>query len=146
MPSDLDRTAQYADIHADAATTPATVGTRAICPDRSVKRNTIRRNAYQATAGPADVPSTAAAPDVTGIGGVFLKVKDPKEMAAWYRTNLGIQSEGGYADFTWREKDHPEETGHTTWRIFPTNTTYFGESSSPLMSNYRVANTERMLE
>ena len=51
---------------------------------------------------------------VTGIGGVFFKVKDPKGMAAWYRTNLGIQSKGGYADFTWREKDHPEETGHTT--------------------------------
>ena len=63
---------------------------------------------------------------VTGIGGVFFKVKDPKGMSAWYRTNLGIQSKGGYADFTWRDKDHPEELGHTTWRIFPTNTTYFG--------------------
>ena len=30
--------------------------------------------------------------------------------------------------------------------MFPTNTTYFGESSSPLMINYRVANMERMLE
>jgi predicted enzyme related to lactoylglutathione lyase len=83
---------------------------------------------------------------VTGIGGVFFKVKDPKAMTAWYRTNLGIQSKGGYADFTWREKDHPEEIGHTAWRIFPTNTTYFGESSSSLMINYRVANLERMLE
>ena len=36
---------------------------------------------------------------VTGIGGVFFKVKDPKEMTAWYRTNLGIQSKGGFADF-----------------------------------------------
>ena len=83
---------------------------------------------------------------VTGIGGVFFKVKDPKGMTAWYRTNLGIQSQGGYADFTWRDKDHPEEIGHTAWRIFPTNTTYFGQSSSPLMINYRVANMDRMLE
>ena len=83
---------------------------------------------------------------VTGIGGVFFKVNDPKGMTAWYRTNLGIQSQGGYADFTWRDKDHPGETGHTAWRIFPTNTTYFGESSSPLMINYRVANMDRMLE
>ena len=58
--------------------------------------------------------------------------------------NWGI--EGGYADFAWRDKDHPEEIGHTAWRIFPTNTTYFGESSSPLMINYRVANLDRMLE
>src|ERR1700752_610371 len=64
----------------------------------------------------------------TGIGGGFFKVKYPKGMAVWYRTNLGIQSKGGYTDFTWRAKDHPEETGHTAWRIFPTNTTYFGQS------------------
>ena len=83
---------------------------------------------------------------VTGIGGVFFKVKDPKGMAAWYRTNLGIPSKGGYTDFTWRDKDHPQEIGHTAWRIFPTNTTYFGESSSSLMINYRVANLDRMLE
>ena len=83
---------------------------------------------------------------VTGIGGVFFKVKDPKGMAAWYQTNLGIQSKGGYTDFTWRDKDHPEEMGHTAWRIFPTNTTYFGQSSSSLMINYRVSNLDRMLE
>lgn len=83
---------------------------------------------------------------VTGIGGVFFKVNDPKGMTAWYATNLGIQSKGGYADFTWRDKDHPEEMGHTTWRIFPTNTTYFGQSSSSLMINYRVANMDRMLD
>jgi predicted enzyme related to lactoylglutathione lyase len=67
-------------------------------------------------------------------------------MAGWYRTNLGIPAKGGYTDFTWRDKDHPEQIGHTAWRIFPTNTTYFGQSSSPLMINYRVANLDRMLE
>jgi predicted enzyme related to lactoylglutathione lyase len=83
---------------------------------------------------------------VTGIGGVFFKAKDPKAMVAWYRTNLGIQAMGGYTDFTWRDKDHPEEMGHTAWRIFPTNTTYFGQSSSSLMINYRVPNLDRMLQ
>jgi predicted enzyme related to lactoylglutathione lyase len=83
---------------------------------------------------------------VTGIGGVFFKVKDPKAMVVWYRKNLGIQSKGGYTNFTWREKDRPEEIGHTAWRIFPTNTSYFGQSSSSLMINYRVANLDRMLE
>jgi hypothetical protein len=83
---------------------------------------------------------------VTGIGGVFFKVKDPKGMSTWYATNLGIQAKGGYTDFLWREKDHPEEMGHTAWRIFSTNTTYFGQSPSPLMINYRVANMDRMLE
>ena len=99
----------------------------------------------------ADGSGDASAKDspieqVTGIGGVFFKVKDPKGMTAWYRTNLGVQSKGGYANFTWREKDRPEETGHTAWRIFPTNTTYFGQSPSSLMINYRVANLDRMLD
>jgi hypothetical protein len=39
---------------------------------------------------------------VTGIGGVFFKVKDPKRMAAWYRKNPGIQSKNGFANFIWR--------------------------------------------
>ena len=82
---------------------------------------------------------------VTGIGGVFFKVKNPKVMAAWYRKNLGVQSQHGFADFTWREQDHPAEIGHTTWAIFPTNTTYFGDSPAPMMIDYRVANLDRLL-
>jgi hypothetical protein len=83
---------------------------------------------------------------VTGIGGVFFKAREPKGLVAWYRTNLGILAKGGYTEFTWRDKDHPDELGHTAWRIFPTNTTYFGQSASSLMINYRVANLDRMLE
>ena len=101
-----------------------------------------QRESGDTTAKGKEVPME----QVTGIGGVFFKVKDPKGMTAWYRTNLGIQSKGGYADFTWREKDHPDQTGHTTWRIFPANTKYFGGSSSSWMINYRVANLDRMLE
>jgi catechol-2,3-dioxygenase len=101
-----------------------------------------QRESGDTTAQGKEVPME----QVTGIGGVFFKVKDPKGMAMWYRENLGIQSKGGYTDFTWRDKDHVEEIGHTAWRIFPTNTTYFGQSSSSLMINYRVANLERMLE
>ncbi len=82
---------------------------------------------------------------VNGIGGVFFKAREPKKMAAWYREHLGIQSRGGYADFAWREKDNPERIGRTVWALFPTNTSYFGSSASPLMVNYRVANLERML-
>jgi predicted enzyme related to lactoylglutathione lyase len=83
---------------------------------------------------------------VTGIGGVFMKARDPKAMAAWYRTNLGIQAKSGYANFDWREKENPDRMGRTVWSLFPTNTTYFGASTSPCMINYRVANLDRMIE
>jgi predicted enzyme related to lactoylglutathione lyase len=83
---------------------------------------------------------------VTGIGGVFFKVGDVEKMAAWYREHLGIQTEGGCADFPWREKERPDEIGRTVWAMFPPDSTHFGESSSPLMINYRVANLDGMLE
>lgn len=109
----------------------------------------VAATATKIGAGGADAAAPVKEPpleQVTGVGGVFFKVKDPRGMTAWYRTNLGIQAKGGYTDFTWRDKDHPEEIGHTAWRIFPTNTTYFGQSPSSLMINYRVANLDRMLE
>lgn len=82
---------------------------------------------------------------VNGIGGIFFKARDPKKMRAWYRDHLGIDSKAGYADFPWREKDNPDRLGRTVWTLFPTNTTYFGSSTSPMMINYRVANLDRMI-
>jgi predicted enzyme related to lactoylglutathione lyase len=79
---------------------------------------------------------------VTGIGGIFFKVKDPEKMAAWYREHLGIESQDGHADFPWREKDG-ESTGRTVWSLFPADSDYF---KSPVMINYRVSNLDRMLE
>jgi Glyoxalase-like domain len=86
------------------------------------------------------------AEQVTGIGGIFLKSEDPKKLAAWYRDNLGLPVKGSMALFPWRENDKPEKTGRTAWRLFPTNTTYFGSSRSPVMINYRVTNLDRMVE
>ena len=37
---------------------------------------------------------------VTGIGGIFIKAKNPKKLAAWYRDNLGVDfGENTYANF-----------------------------------------------
>ena len=101
------------------------------------------------TNGPADrlIPATGEnqMERVNGIGGVFFKARDPKKMAAWYRDRLGIPNKGGYAVFAWREKDNASRLGQTVWTLFPTNITYFGSSTAPMMINYRVANLERLL-
>jgi predicted enzyme related to lactoylglutathione lyase len=115
------------------------------CAVLCVAAATTKNNAGDPS-GTTPNPKEAQLEQVTGIGGVFFKAKDPKGMVAWYREKLGIQSKGGYTDFNWREKDHPDVMGHTAWRIFPTNSTYFGESSSSMMINYRVANLDRMLQ
>ena len=50
---------------------------------------------------------------VTGIGGVFLRSKDPKALAKWYSDHLGITVNNGYAAFPWSDEG-PAGTGMTT--------------------------------
>jgi len=80
---------------------------------------------------------------VTGIGGVFLKAKDPERLGAWYRDHLGIPLADGCADFSWKNEQNPDQPGRTVWSLFPADTDYLG--ASPFMINYRVANLDRML-
>ena len=82
---------------------------------------------------------------VTGIGGIFFKAKDPKALAAWYATHLGMKVEpwGGVA-FRWTE-DNPHASGTTTWSPFKESTTYFAPSASSFMINYRVEDLHGLL-
>jgi predicted enzyme related to lactoylglutathione lyase len=82
---------------------------------------------------------------VTGIGGIFFRVRDTVRMTAWYREHLGICMEDGHTDFVWRDIDRPDEIGRTVWSIFPDDTDYFGPSRPAFMINYRVSNLDRML-
>jgi catechol 2,3-dioxygenase-like lactoylglutathione lyase family enzyme len=82
---------------------------------------------------------------VTGIGGVFFRVKDPVRMAAWYGEHLGIEAADGFAMFNWRDGDSAEAPGSTVWSLFPADTDYFGPAKPAFMINYRVANLEKMV-
>ena len=77
-------------------------------------------------------------PQVTGIGGVFIKSKDHKALAAWYAKNLGItiQPWGG-AVFRWKE-DKTADKGATAWDIVDINNDRFSPSEANFMINYRV--------
>ncbi|MGC1782357.1 MAG: VOC family protein [Acidobacteriaceae bacterium] len=84
---------------------------------------------------------------VTGIGGVFLKAKNPAELSAWYGEHLGLPlTEWGGADFEWREKDSPEKIGKTVWSLFPADSNYFGAGTQQTMLNFRVNDLDAMLE
>jgi catechol 2,3-dioxygenase-like lactoylglutathione lyase family enzyme len=82
---------------------------------------------------------------VTGLGGVFMKCKDPDAMYGWYEKHLGIVPEHGTVSFNWRETEDHEKTGTTVWALFPDNTKYFEPSRSPFMMNFRVENLEQLL-
>ncbi len=81
---------------------------------------------------------------VTGIGGVFFKCKDPKKVAEWYKTHLGLDANQYGANFEWREADDPKKKGSTQWTPFAESTKYFEPSTKDFMINYRVENLEAL--
>jgi len=78
---------------------------------------------------------------VKGIGGIFLKAKDPAALQAWYREHLGldVQAWGGMS-FSAQEGDV------TAWSVFPADSDYFAPSAAPFMVNYRVDDLGAFLE
>lgn len=82
---------------------------------------------------------------VTGIGGVFLKAKDPKALSAWYAKHLNLSlSDYGGITFLWSD-EVPATTGQTAWSLFPAETKYFGPGPQTAMVNYRVDDLEGLL-
>lgn len=84
---------------------------------------------------------------VLGLGGIFLKARDPKGLAAWYRDHLGVPIEEGqtYGTFSSGPATEAAPPEQTVWSAFPADTTYFAPSEAPFMVNYRVKNLDRML-
>ena len=83
---------------------------------------------------------------VTGIGGVFFKCRDQEKMMEWYKTHLGLDTNGYGATFGWRLEDDPSKKGMTQWSAFKDTTKYFEPSAKEFMINYRVENLEALLE
>jgi predicted enzyme related to lactoylglutathione lyase len=83
---------------------------------------------------------------VTGIGGVFIKAKDPDKLRAWYQEHLGLEPDAyGGVVFHCPTSDAEREAAQTTWCLFPSDTKYFEPSSAPFMINYRVENLTELL-
>jgi predicted enzyme related to lactoylglutathione lyase len=77
-----------------------------------------------------------------GIGGVFLKARDPQALSAWYAEHRGIAAQdGGTLAF-----DGPESTGMTVFAHFPPDTRYFGEGAQQAMVNFRVDDLDELLK
>jgi predicted enzyme related to lactoylglutathione lyase len=83
---------------------------------------------------------------IVGIGGVFIKAKDPQALRAWYRTHLGMELEdwGGMA-FRWNRSDGPGEKGMTVWSVFEESSNYFAPSTASFMVNYIVKDLSDVL-
>ena len=84
---------------------------------------------------------------VTGIGGIFFKSTDCPATVAWYRDQLGIQSEDwGGSVFHWRDLEDADERGYTVWSPFALDAKKFEPSEQTFMMNYRLADMVGLLE
>lgn len=79
---------------------------------------------------------------VTGIGGVFFKSEDPKQLKAWYQKHLEVGEV-----FQWTDLNQPDAKApaQTIWSPFKKDTTYFAPSEKPFMLNYRVHDLRALL-
>ena len=89
--------------------------------------------------------SDAGKHKVLGLGGVFVRARNPEALSAWYREHLGFEvhdfgggSFGAMFNFADRVPDYQ------LWAAFPTTTKKFG-AAQPQMLNFRVADLDGLL-
>lgn len=76
-----------------------------------------------------------------GVGGVFLKARDPKSLQQWYHDHLGVPLSGGYSAF-----EGPESHGTTVFSFFKEDSDYFGQGGQRAMVNFRVDSLDEVLQ
>ena len=84
---------------------------------------------------------------IKGIGGIFIKSKDPEKLKEWYSKNLGleIQSWGGLS-FNWNDPENSQNQDYTIWSVFKDDSGYFDPSKESFMINYVVDDLNGMLK
>ncbi len=81
---------------------------------------------------------------VTGIGGIFIKFKDPKKMNLWYKEVLGLNVNDYGVLFGFNHT--ADKRAFMQLGTFEENTKYFGEESQQVMLNFRVTEMEELLK
>jgi predicted enzyme related to lactoylglutathione lyase len=85
-------------------------------------------------------------PRVIGLGGVFIKARNPQLLRDWYRRHLGLAIDDGYGGCT-LPLDEPKQPGAcSVFSIFKMESDYFAPSSAPFMLNFRVADLDAVIE
>ena len=80
---------------------------------------------------------------VTGVGGVFVKSKDPKALAQWYREVLGLDVKAwGGAALPFDAPGHPPKV---SWTAFPDSGDYMSPSTREFMINFAVDDMDAII-
>ena len=80
---------------------------------------------------------------ITGVGGIFVRSKDPKALAAWYRDVLGVNVEPwGGAMLRYDAPGHPPMV---VWTPLPVATKYMAPSTREFMLDFAVDDLDAFL-
>jgi len=80
---------------------------------------------------------------VTGVGGVFVKSRDPKALAHWYREVLGLDVKPwGGAALPFNAPGHPPKV---SWTAFPDSSDYLSPSTREFMINFAVDDMDAII-
>jgi predicted enzyme related to lactoylglutathione lyase len=79
-------------------------------------------------------------PQATGIGGVFLRARDPKALSAWYQAHLGLSLAHGFFSIP-----AEQERAVITVAFFSEKSDHF-PPSQPVMINFQVDDLDALLD
>ena len=77
---------------------------------------------------------------VVGVGGIFVKARDPAALRAWYRDCLGVEIHDWGGAQLWNEGKT-----YAVWSSFKADTKYFEPSERDFMINFRVDDLDGLL-
>jgi catechol 2,3-dioxygenase-like lactoylglutathione lyase family enzyme len=80
---------------------------------------------------------------ITGVGGIFIKSKNPKALSDWYRDVLGLDIKAwGGATLPYDAPGHPPVV---VWSPFPETSKHMAPSTRDLMINFAVDDMDAFL-
>ncbi|HYA70300.1 MAG TPA: VOC family protein [Thermoplasmata archaeon] len=90
-------------------------------------------------------PGSRAKKRVIGIGGIFLRSKEPKRLARWYREHLGMEIDNQFLKYEWLSPKDDHHRGTTVWAALASNERDWGRNHPSAMVNYRVEDLAGLL-
>ena len=84
---------------------------------------------------------------VIGLGGPFIKAKDPKALVAWYEKHLGLNFNGSfYTSWPFAHEDGSPKAGYNVFSFFKEDSDYFAPSRKDVMVNFIVKDLFGLME
>lgn len=81
---------------------------------------------------------------IIGLGGVFIKFKDPKVMTKWYKEVLELNTNDYGVLFAYNHS--AKQRAFLQLGAFDVTTGYFGKEEQHVMLNFRVINIEKLIQ